>query len=176
MTDRCNFRCPYCMPAQVYGERYKFLPRSEILSFEEIARLVRLFVDLGVNKVRLTGGEPLVRQGLEKLISMLAEIPGVDDLTLTTNGYLLAKQAAALRDAGLQRITVSLDSLDEEVFNRMNGLGLSVAPVLEAIEEAARVGLHPIKINSVVQRGVNDHTISGPGASVQGHGSCCPLH
>ena len=159
VTDRCNFRCPYCMPAQVYGERYKFLPRSEILSFEEIARLVRLFVDLGVNKVRLTGGEPLVRQGLEKLISMLAEIPGVDDLTLTTNGYLLAKQAAALRDAGLQRITVSLDSLDEEVFNRMNGLGLSVAPVLEAIEEAARVGLHPIKINSVVQRGVNDHTI-----------------
>ncbi len=159
VTDRCNFRCPYCMPAQVYGERYKFLPRSEILSFEEIARLVRLFVDLGVNKVRLTGGEPLVRQGLEKLIAMLAEISGVEDLTLTTNGYLLAKQAAALRDAGLQRITVSLDSLDEEVFNRMNGLGLSVAPVLEAIEEAARVGLHPIKINSVVQRGVNDHTI-----------------
>ena len=159
VTDRCNFRCPYCMPVQVYGERYKFLPKSEILSFEEIARVVRLFVDLGVNKVRLTGGEPLVRQGLEKLISMLAGISGVEDLTLTTNGYLLAKQAASLKEAGLQRITVSLDSLDDEVFKQMNGLGLSVAPVLEGIEEAARVGLHPIKINAVVQRGVNDHTI-----------------
>ena len=159
VTDRCNFRCPYCMPAQVYGERYKFLPRSEILTFEEIARIVRLFVNLGVNKVRLTGGEPLVRQGVEKLISMLAGIPGVEDLTLTTNGYLLARQAASLRDAGLQRITVSLDSLDEEVFKRMNGLGLSVAPVLAGIEAAAKVGLHPIKINAVVQKGVNDHTI-----------------
>ena len=159
VTDRCNFRCPYCMPAQVYGERYKFLPKSEILSFEEIARVVRLFVGLGVNKVRLTGGEPLVRQGLEKLIAMLSGISGVEDLTLTTNGYLLAKQAAALKEAGLQRITVSLDSLDDEVFKRMNGLGLSVAPVLEGIEEAARVRLHPIKINAVVQRGVNDHTI-----------------
>ncbi len=159
VTDRCNFRCPYCMPAQVYGERYQFLPKSEILSFEEIARVVRLFVDQGVNKVRLTGGEPLVRQGLEKLISMLAGIPGVDDLTLTTNGYLLAKQAASLKEAGLQRITVSLDSLDDEVFKQMNGLGLSVAPVLAGIEEAARVGLHPVKINAVVQRGVNDHTI-----------------
>ena len=159
VTDRCNFRCPYCMPLQVYGERYKFLPKSEILTFEEIARVVRLFVDLGVNKVRLTGGEPLVRQGLEKLISMLAGIPGVDDLTLTTNGFLLAKQAASLKAAGLQRITVSLDSLDDEVFKQMNGLGLSVAPVLEGIEEAARVGLDPIKINAVVQRRVNDHTI-----------------
>ena len=159
VTDRCNFRCPYCMPAQVYGERYQFLPKSEILSFEEIARVVRLFVGLGVNKVRLTGGEPLVRQGLEKLIGMLAGISGVEDLTLTTNGYLLARQAASLKEAGLQRITVSLDSLDEDVFKRMNGLGLSVAPVLEGIEAAARVGLHPIKINAVVQRGVNDHTI-----------------
>jgi len=159
VTDRCNFRCPYCMPLQVYGERYKFLPKSEILTFEEIARVVRLFVDLGVNKVRLTGGEPLVRQGLEKLISMLAGISGVEDLTLTTNGYLLAKQAASLKEAGLQRITVSLDSLDDEVFKQMNGLGLSVAPVLEGIEEAARVGLDPIKINAVVQRRVNDHTI-----------------
>ena len=159
VTDRCNFRCPYCMPVQVYGERYKFLPKSEILSFEEITRVVRLFVDQGVNKVRLTGGEPLVRQGLEKLISMLADIQGIEDLTLTTNGYLLAKQAALLKEAGLQRITVSLDSLDDEVFRQMNGLGLSVAPVLEGIEEAARVGLHPIKINAVVQRGVNDHTI-----------------
>ena len=159
VTDRCNFRCPYCMPAQVYGERYKFLPKSEILSFEEIARVVRLFVGLGVNKVRLTGGEPLVRQGLEKLIAMLAGISGVEDLTLTTNGYLLARQASALKAAGLQRITVSLDSLDDEVFKRMNGLGLSVAPVLEGIGAAAAEGLHPIKINAVVQRGVNDHTI-----------------
>ncbi len=159
VTDRCNFRCPYCMPAQVYGERYKFLPKSEILSFEEIARVVRLFVGLGVNKVRLTGGEPLVRQGLEKLIAMLAGISGVEDLTLTTNGYLLAKQAAALKAAGLQRITVSLDSLDDEVFKRMNGLGLSVARVLEGIEAAAAAGLHPIKINAVVQKDVNDHTI-----------------
>ncbi len=159
VTDRCNFRCPYCMPLQVYGERYQFLPKSAILTFEEIARLVRLFVDLGVNKVRLTGGEPLVRQGLEKLIAMLAGIPGVDDLTLTTNGYLLKQQAATLKAAGLQRITVSLDSLDEAVFKQMNGLGLSVAPVLAGIEEAARVGLRPIKINSVVQKGVNDHTI-----------------
>jgi cyclic pyranopterin phosphate synthase len=147
------------MPAQVYGERYQFLPRSEILTFEEITRIVRLFVNLGVTKVRLTGGEPLVRQGVEKLISMLSKISGVEDLTLTTNGYLLARQAAALKAAGLQRITVSLDSLDEEVFKRMNGLGLSVAPVLKGIEAAAKVGLHPIKINAVVQKGVNDHTI-----------------
>ena len=159
VTDRCNFRCPYCMPAQVYGERYQFLPKAEILTFEEIARIVRIFVELGVNKVRLTGGEPLVRHGLEKLVAMLAGIRGVDDLTLTTNGYLLAKQAASLKAAGLQRITVSLDSLDEAVFKQMNGLGLSVAPVLAGIEAAAAAGLHPIKINAVVQRGVNDHTI-----------------
>ena len=159
VTDRCNFRCPYCMPAEIYGERYQFLPKSEILTFEEISRIVRLFVALGVNKVRLTGGEPLVRQNLEKLIAMLAEIDGVEDLTLTTNGYLLARKADDLKEAGLQRITVSLDSLDDEVFKRMNGLGLSVGPVLEGIEEAARVGLHPIKLNAVVQRGVNDYTI-----------------
>ena len=159
VTDRCNFRCPYCMPAEIYGERYQFLPKSEILTFEEITRIVRLFVGRGVNKVRLTGGEPLVRQNLENLIAMLAEIDGVEDLTLTTNGYLLARKAEALKDAGLQRITVSLDSLDDKVFKRMNGLGLSVGPVLEGIEEAARVGLHPIKLNAVVQRGVNDHTI-----------------
>ena len=147
------------MPAEIYGERYQFLPKSEILTFEEITRIVRLFVALGVNKVRLTGGEPLVRQNLENLIAMLAEIDGIEDLTLTTNGYLLARKAAALKAAGLQRITVSLDSLDDEVFKRMNGLGLSVGPVLEGIEEAARAGLHPIKLNAVVQRGVNDHTI-----------------
>ena len=159
VTDRCNFRCPYCMPAEIYGERYQFLARSEILTFEEIARLVRLFVGLGVTKVRLTGGEPLVRQGLEKLVAMLAEIDGIKNLALTTNGYLLAQKALALKDAGLERITVSLDSLDDEVFKVMNGLGYSTKRVLEGIKKANEVGLHPIKINAVVQRGVNDHTM-----------------
>ena len=159
VTDRCNFRCPYCMPAEIYGERYQFLARSEILTFEEIARLVRIFVGLGVTKVRLTGGEPLVRQGLEKLVAMLAGIDGIKNLALTTNGYLLAQKALALKDAGLERITVSLDSLDDEVFKVMNGLGYSVKRVLEGIEKANEVGLHPIKINAVVQRGVNDHTM-----------------
>ena len=159
VTDRCNFRCPYCMPAEIYGERYQFLPREEILTFEEITRLVRIFVGLGTDKVRLTGGEPLVRTGLEKLIAMLSAIEGIDDLTLTTNGYLLSPKAQALRDAGLRRITVSLDSLDDEVFGRMNGRGYGVKTVLDAIEEAERVGLRPIKVNTVVQKGVNDHTI-----------------
>ena len=159
VTDRCNFRCPYCMPAEIYGERYQFLPRAEILTFEEITRLVGLFVAAGVTKVRLTGGEPLVRQGLEKLISMLLKIQGIEDLTLTTNGYLLAQKAQALKDAGLQRVTVSLDSLDDKVFKTMNGLGYGVERVLKGIEEADRVGLHPIKLNAVVQRGVNDHTM-----------------
>ena len=159
VTDRCNFRCPYCMPAEIYGERYQFLPREEILTFEEITRLARIFVGLGTDKVRLTGGEPLVRTGLEKLIAMLSAIEGIEDLTLTTNGYLLSPKAQALRDAGLRRITVSLDSLDDEVFGRMNGRGYGVKTVLDAIEEAERVGLHPIKVNTVVQKGVNDHTI-----------------
>ena len=159
VTDRCNFRCPYCMPAEIYGEKYQFLPRAELLSFEEIARLARIFVQLGVNKLRLTGGEPLVRNGVERLIALLAPIDGVEDLTLTTNGYLLAQQARALKDAGLQRITVSVDSLDEEVFKAMNGRNYGTKRVLEGIEAAERAGLSPIKINAVVQRGVNDHTI-----------------
>ena len=159
VTDRCNFRCPYCMPAEIYGERYQFLPRNEILTFEEIARLVRIFVQLGTDKVRLTGGEPLVRTGVDKLIAMLSKVEGIKDLTLTTNGYLLAQQAQALRDAGLQRVTVSLDSLDDEVFGHMNGRGYEVKRVLDAIEKAQKVGLHPIKVNTVVQKGVNDHTI-----------------
>ena len=159
VTDRCNFRCPYCMPAEIYGERYQFLPRADLLTFEEIARLVRIFVGLGAEKIRLTGGEPLVRSGLDKLVSMLSEIDGIQDLTLTTNGYLLSQQAQALRDAGLQRITVSLDSLDDEVFGLMNGRGFSVKTVLDAIDKAREVGLDPIKVNSVVQRGVNDHTV-----------------
>ena len=159
VTDRCNFRCPYCMPAEIYGEKYVFLPRAELLTFEEIARLTRLFADLGVTKVRLTGGEPLVRNGLENLVGLLSRIDGVDDLTLTTNGYLLAQQAQALKNAGLRRITVSLDSLDEEVFKEMNGRNYGTGRVLEGIKKADKVGLHPIKINAVVQRGMNDHTI-----------------
>jgi len=147
------------MPAEVFGERYKFLPKAEILSFEEISRLSRIFVSLGVNKIRLTGGEPLLRDGLENLIDMLGDIDGIDDLTLTTNGYLLAKQAEALKQAGLQRITVSLDSLDQQVFGSMNGLGYSVDRVLSGIEKARSVGLDPVKVNCVVQKGVNDHTV-----------------
>ena len=159
VTDRCNFRCPYCMPAEIYGEKYEFLAKAELLTFEEIARLTRLFVELGVTKIRLTGGEPLVRNGFEHLVALLSRIEGIKDLTLTTNGYLLAQKAQALKDAGLQRITVSLDSLDDEVFKEMNGRGSSTKRVLEGIRKVEEVGLHPIKINAVVQRGVNDHTI-----------------
>ena len=159
VTDRCNFRCPYCMPAEIYGEKYAFLPRAELLTFEEIARLTRLFAELGVTKIRLTGGEPLVRNGLENLVELLSQIDDIDDLTLTTNGYLLAQNAQALKDAGLRRITVSLDSLDEDVFREMNGRDYGTERVLEGIRVADDVGLHPIKINAVVQRGVNDHTI-----------------
>ena len=159
VTDRCNFRCPYCMPAELYGERYEFLPKTQILTFEETARLTRIFVGLGATKVRLTGGEPLVRAELEKLVAMLAGVEGIQDLTLTTNGYLLAQQARGLKDAGLHRVTVSLDSLDDEVFRRMNGVGHGPRRVLQGIEKAAEVGLSPIKINAVVQRGVNDHTM-----------------
>ncbi|MFI5314445.1 MAG: GTP 3',8-cyclase MoaA [Myxococcota bacterium] len=159
VTDRCNFRCPYCMPAEIYGERYAFLPRREILSFEEIERLARVFVRLGARKLRITGGEPLLRAQLPRLIARLAALPDSPDLALTTNGYLLAEQAQSLAAAGLRRVTVSLDSLDSEVFGRMNGLKFPVERVLEGIERAARAGLAPIKLNCVVQRGVNDHTI-----------------
>ena len=159
VTDRCNFRCPYCMPAEIYGERYEFLPRADLLTFEEIERLVARFVELGVTKVRLTGGEPLVRKGLEDLVERLALVPGIRDLTLTTNGYLLAEKASALRDAGLKRLTVSLDSLDEDVFRTMNGRGFGTGPVLAGIRAAENAGFSPIKINAVVQGGVNDHTI-----------------
>jgi len=159
VTDRCNFRCPYCMPAEVFGESYKFLPKGEILTFEEIARLTGIFAGLGVSKIRVTGGEPLLRNGLHLLIEMLANIEGVEDLTLTTNGYLLASQARQLKDAGLKRITVSLDTLDEETFKEMNGRGFDTKRVLEGIQAASEAGLSPIKINSVVQKGVNDHTL-----------------
>ncbi|MGH8634958.1 MAG: GTP 3',8-cyclase MoaA, partial [Burkholderiales bacterium] len=158
VTDRCNFRCVYCMPKEVFGKDYVFLERSEILSFEEIARLARVFQGLGIEKIRLTGGEPLVRRHLEQLIEMLARIPGLD-LTLTTNGSLLKRQARSLKDAGLQRITVSLDSLDDAVFRRMNDVDFPVAGVLEGIEAGEAAGLAPIKINMVVKRGENEDSI-----------------
>jgi cyclic pyranopterin phosphate synthase len=159
VTDRCNFRCTYCMPAEIFGDSYKFLPKTEILTFEEITRLTRILVGLGIVKVRLTGGEPLVREQLELLVAQLAQIDGVEDLTLTTNAYLLPQKAQLLKDAGLQRVTVSLDSLDDAVFRRMNGGRAGGKRVLDGIEAAERAGLTPIKINAVVQRGVNDHTI-----------------
>jgi cyclic pyranopterin phosphate synthase len=159
VTDRCNFRCPYCMPAELFGEQYEFLPKPQILTFEEIERLTRIFVELGVRKIRLTGGEPLVRAEIPKLVERLAKIKEIEDLTLTTNGYLLSRDARVLKDAGLRRITVSLDSLDDDVFKRMNGREYDKRPVLQGIEAADKAGLHPIKINCVVQRGVNDHTL-----------------
>ena len=159
VTDRCNFRCPYCMPAEIFGEAYQFLPREQILTYEEITRLVGLFAEFGVTKARITGGEPLLRTDLPTLIGQVSAVDGITDVTLTTNGYLLAQQAQALKDAGLHRITISLDSLDEDVFKQMNGRGFGPAPILNAIESASQVGLAPIKINAVVQRGVNDHTI-----------------
>jgi cyclic pyranopterin phosphate synthase len=147
------------MPAEIYGEHYRFLPRPELLTFEETWRLARQFVELGVEKIRITGGEPLLRHGLPRLVEGLAAIPGLADLTLTTNGYLLARQAESLAKAGLRRITVSLDSHDEKVFRQMSGRDFGPARVLEGIAAAAEAGLLPIKINCVVQKGVNDHQI-----------------
>jgi GTP 3',8-cyclase len=158
VTDRCNFRCIYCMPRDVFGPDYAFLPKSELLSFEEIARLARIFRDHGVEKIRLTGGEPLLRRNLERLIEMLADIPGLD-LTLTTNGSVLAKKARALKAAGLTRVTVSLDSLDEAVFRRMNDADFPVSEVLNGIDAAAAAGLAPIKVNMVVKRGANEDSV-----------------
>ena len=159
VTDRCNFRCTYCMPREVYGRDFAFLPRAELLTFEEIARLARLFSELGVRKLRLTGGEPLLRRDLAVLVGMLGQISEIDDITLTTNGSLLARQARALADAGLQRISVSLDSLDEATFARMNDVGFPVADVLAGIQAADEAGLRPIKVNMVVRRGVNEGSV-----------------
>jgi cyclic pyranopterin phosphate synthase len=163
VTDRCNFRCVYCMPKEVFGSSYRFLSQSSLLSFEEIVRIAEIAVAHGVEKIRLTGGEPLLRKHLERLVSMLAQLttPGGQtlDLTLTTNGSLLAKKAQALKDAGLNRITVSLDALSDDVFKRMNDVDFAVAEVLDGIEAAHRVGLGPIKINMVVKRGLNDQEI-----------------
>ena len=155
VTDRCNFRCVYCMPRETFDRDFKFLPHEEILRFEEIARLASLFAGLGVKKIRITGGEPLVRRDLHRLVAMLAEIPGID-LTLTTNGSLLAKQAATLAKAGIRRLTVSLDSLDDATFRAFNDADFPVSRVIEGIEAAAAAGMAPLKINMVVKRGVND--------------------
>jgi cyclic pyranopterin phosphate synthase len=161
VTDRCNFRCTYCMPKEVFGRDFAFLRREELLTFEEIARLTRLFVRLGVRKVRLTGGEPLLRRDLERLVEQLAAIDGLDDLALTTNGALLTRaKARALRAAGLRRITISLDSLDDATFRAMNDVDFPVARVLEAIDVAAEEGLAPVKIDVVVQRGRNDRGLA----------------
>jgi len=159
VTDRCNFRCSYCMPKERFGRDFAFLPRSELLSFEEIDRLCRLFVEQGVRKVRLTGGEPLLRRDLERLVRMLAEIDGISDIALTTNGVMLAAKARALAEAGLTRVTVSLDALDDGVFGAMNDVGFTVAGVLAGIEAAEEAGLGPVKINMVVKRAVNDHCL-----------------
>jgi cyclic pyranopterin phosphate synthase len=159
VTDRCNFRCTYCMPKEVYGADHAFLPRAEILDFEEIERVVRSSVGLGVRKVRLTGGEPLVRRNLETLVGMLSAIPEIDDLTLTTNASLLTSKAQALADAGLHRVTISLDALDDETFMRMNDVGFPVQRVLDGMAAAQAAGLGPIKVNTVVRRGLNEHAI-----------------
>jgi cyclic pyranopterin phosphate synthase len=160
VTDRCNFRCTYCMPRGVFGPDFAFLPRSELLTFEEITRIVGVFTGLGVDKVRLTGGEPLVRAQLEDLVAMLSTLPRVRELALTTNGSLLTRdKARRLKDSGLTRVTISLDALDDEIFRRMNGVAFPVRRVLEAIETALAVGLTPVKVNAVVQRGVNDQEI-----------------
>ena len=158
VTDRCNFRCVYCMPKEVFGRDYPFLPRTELLTFEEIERLTRTFAGLGVEKIRITGGEPLVRRDLETLVGMLAQIDGLD-LTLTTNGALLAQKAQALSDAGLKRITISLDSLDDEVFRAMNDVDFPVGRVLDGIDAALATGLEPVKVNVVVKRGLNEDGI-----------------
>jgi len=156
ITDRCNFRCTYCMPWEVFGHGYDFVPKADILSFEEIARLARIFVSLGVEKVRPTGGEPLLRRQLPRLVEMLAGIEGLRDLTLTTNGSVLAELAAPLRAAGLRRLTVSVDSLDDATFRAMNDADFPLRRVLRGIDAPREAGFAPIKVNAVIKRGVND--------------------
>jgi cyclic pyranopterin phosphate synthase len=159
VTDRCNFRCVYCMPREVFGRDFAFAHRDQLLTFEEIARLARSFARLGVEKIRLTGGEPLIRRDIDRLIEMLARVKGINDITLTTNGSLLTREKArALKDAGLDRITISLDSLDDEEFRRLNDVDMPVSRVLDAIDAAAEAGLDPVKIDVVVIRGRNDKT------------------
>ena len=153
VTDRCNFRCTYCMPAEIYGERYEFLPKSDLLTFEEITRLTTILVGFGAQKVRLTGGEPLVRSDIEKLVERLAHVDGVEDLTMTTNAYLLPQKAQALKDAGLQRITVSLDTLDDEIFKSMNGRGFGTEKVLEASKPPNKSGFVPSRSTPSFRKG-----------------------
>jgi cyclic pyranopterin phosphate synthase len=170
VTDRCNFRCVYCMPREVFGPHFAFVPREGLLTFEEIARVAKLFVGLGVEKIRLTGGEPLLRRDLERLVEMIAKT-GVADLTLTTNGALLTRdKARALRDAGLMRVTVSLDALDDATFRDITDNEIPVGRVLDAIDFAAAAGLHPVKIDAVVKRGVNDHEVAGLARRFRGTG------
>ena len=163
VTDRCNFRCTYCMPKEIFDTQYEFLRHDELLRFEEIERVARAFVDLGVRKLRITGGEPLLRRGVEQLVAMLARLRGADgeavEITMTTNASALARKAQALREAGLHRVTVSLDAVDDEVFRRMNDVDFPVATVLEGIRAAQQAGLAPVKVNMVVQRGVNDQQV-----------------
>jgi cyclic pyranopterin phosphate synthase len=159
VTDRCNFRCTYCMPREVFGHDFRFLPHAELLTFEETARLAGIFIGLGVRKIRLTGGEPLLRRDLERLVAMLAPLPGLADLTLTTNGSLLESRASVLAEAGLSRVTVSLDSLDDAVFARMNDAGFPVTRVVAGMAAAWQAGLRPLKVNMVVRRGLNEDSI-----------------
>lgn len=160
VTDRCNFRCTYCMPKEVFNSKYEFLRRDDLLSFEEITRISKVFAKLGVKKIRLTGGEPLLRKNIPVLIDQLAKIEGIEDISLTTNGVLLTEEMAQqLKDAGLQRITVSLDALDDETFKAISDVSFNVDKVLDAIEIASSVGLSPVKVNMVVKKGVNEHAI-----------------
>lgn len=158
VTDRCNFRCPYCMPAEIFGNDYPFLPEEKLLSFEEIVRLTEIVSRLGVHKIRITGGEPLLRKDLPRLIEMIHRVNGITDIAMTTNGVLLAKHAEALKAAGLKRVTVSLDSLEDERFGRLNGRGFPVAPIIQGMDAARRAGIG-VKVNMVVQRGQNDQDI-----------------
>jgi cyclic pyranopterin phosphate synthase len=176
VTDRCNFRCVYCMPKEIFGRDFQFLERDQLLTFEEIARLSRVFVAFGAEKLRLTGGEPLVRRDLESLVALLAGIGGVREIAMTTNGALLAAKARALKEAGLGRVTVSLDSLDDEVFQAMNDVGFPVARVLEGIEAAAAVGLRPVKVNMVVKRGRERWERAVDGAPLPRQRPHPPLH
>ncbi len=159
VMDKCNFRCPYCMPAEIFGENYDFLKKDQLLSDDELVRLGELFAQLGVTKLRITGGEPLIRRNLDQIIRRWMAIPGIEDVAMTTNGYFLKPMAQKLKDSGLHRLTISLDSLDDEVFSQMNGARSSATRVLEALEEAQRVGFENIKINCVVKKGVNGHTV-----------------
>ena len=160
VTDRCNFRCVYCMPKSVFNKDHKFLPKSELLSFEEITRVVSAAAEFGVTKIRLTGGEPLVRNDLEQLVEWIAKVDGIRDISLTTNASLLsAKRAASLRSAGLQRLNVSLDAIDDDTFKRVNDVGIGVQAVLDGIENASKAGFDSIKVNMVVKKGLNDHSI-----------------